>query len=168
MALLEVLKYPNPFLKKKVDEVNLENVENYADTIANMIETMYHTRGIGLAATQVGINARIFVMDLSEDRSKAMCFINPEIIETHGSVLFEEGCLSFPGMFVKVDRAEKIKVKAYDQTGKAFELEADGLQGICIQHETDHLNGITFFDHLSPLKRKLAEKKFSKLRKITT
>ncbi|MCF6775886.1 peptide deformylase [Thiotrichales bacterium 19X7-9] len=167
MALLEVLKYPNPFLKKKVDNVNIEQIESLSETIKNMFETMYHTRGIGLAATQVGINARIFVMDLSEDRSKGMCFINPEIIESHGSTLFEEGCLSFPGVFVKVNRAEKIKVKAYDETGKSFELEADGLKGICIQHETDHLNGITFFDHLSPLKRKMAEKKFSKAQKLS-
>lgn len=167
MAQLAVLQFPNSFLEKKVDLVDLSKISDLQSIIDDMIETMYEAKGIGLAATQVGVNAQIFVMDLSEDRSEPMCFINPQIIESEGSVLFEEGCLSFPGVFVKVNRAEKIKVKAYNRHGEAFELTADGLKAICIQHETDHLNGITFFDHLSPLKRQIAKKKFNKQQKAS-
>ena len=163
--LLEVLTYPDPFLKKKVDPIELEKINDFKETVDNMIETMYQSNGIGLVATQVGINARIFVMDLSEKHTEAQAFINPEIIEKKGETTFEEGCLSFPGVYAKVKRANKVKVKAYDKDAKAFELEAEGLQAVCIQHELDHLNGITFFDHLSPLKRQMVEKKYKKLNK---
>ncbi|MCF6767856.1 peptide deformylase [Thiotrichales bacterium 19S11-10] len=166
MAKLEVLKYPNPFLKKKVNPIDINQIKTFETVISDMIETMYHAKGIGLAATQVGIDARIFVMDLSDNSSDPVVFINPEIIKTEGEVTYEEGCLSFPGIFTKVKRAEKVTVSAYDRNGERFEIDAHGLQAICIQHETDHLNGITFFDHLSPLKRQLAEKKFNKLQKV--
>src|SRR5699024_12037270 len=124
--------------------------------------TMYDARGIGLAATQVAEDIRLIVMDLSEERNEPRVFINPEIIERSGSQSCEEGCLSVPGFYAEITRAETIRVRALDTDGNAFELEADGLLAVCIQHEIDHLDGKMFVDYLSPLKRRMIGKKLRK------
>ena len=131
-----------------------------------MFETMYDAPGIGLAATQVDHHQRIIVMDLSEEKDQSMCFINPEIIEKDGEIDWEEGCLSVPDYYQCVKRANHIKVRALNERGETFELEADGLLGVCIQHEIDHLNGILFIDHLSKLKQKRLLEKNKKATKI--
>lgn len=164
MALLTILKYPDPFLTKVADPVQLSDINDQLRSFINdMFETMYDGRGGGLAATQVGVKKRIFIMDGSEKKDQRVVAINPEIIETKGELLDEEGCLSFPGVFAKVKRAEWVRMKALDERGEIFEIESDGYLGRCIQHELDHLNGITYFDHLSPLKRRMIEKKYKKL-----
>lgn len=166
MALLNILKYPHPFLKKVADPVPLENInDELRATIADMFETMYDDHGGGLAATQVGLNMRLFIMDGSENKDHKIVAINPEIIETQGEIIDEEGCLSFPGVSAKVKRAEWVKMRAINEHGETYELEASDYLGRCIQHELDHLNGITYFDHLSPLKRSMIEKKYKKLMK---
>ncbi len=121
--------------------------------IRDMAETMYAAPGIGLAATQVDVHKRIIVMDLSETRDELRVFINPEILANEGEVETEEGCLSVPGYYDDVRRAARVRVRAQDEHGEPFELEADGLLAVCIQHEVDHLMGKVFVDHLSPLKR---------------
>jgi peptide deformylase len=121
--------------------------------ISDMAETMYSSRGIGLAATQVDVHQRIVVIDTSEDKSGLTAFINPEIIEYHGETVYEEGCLSVPGIYDKVTRAERVKIRALNRDGEPFELEADGLLAICIQHEIDHLDGKVFVEYLSLLKQ---------------
>jgi peptide deformylase len=161
MSRLTILEFPDPRLRrvaKPVDEVT----ENERQLAADMLETMYDSRGIGLAATQVNKGVRVVVMDLSEDRSEARVFINPEIIEREGSQKCEEGCLSVPGVYAEVKRAERVKVRALDDQGQPFELEADGLLAVCIQHEIDHLDGKVFVDYLSPLKRRMVEKRLKK------
>lgn len=165
MSVLTILKYPDPFLKKVMATVPQSEfgTTQLETEISNMYETMYEREGIGLAATQVGINKRIFVMDHTEDRNSVCAFINPKILSKFGSVESEEGCLSFPGICVKVLRAERVIVEAYDLAGECFELDVEGIAAICVQHEIDHLDGITFFDHLSRLKRERAEKKYYKL-----
>lgn len=127
-----------------------------------MLETMYEARGIGLAATQVDVHQRLLVLDISDDRDEPMVFINPEIIARNGSQECEEGCLSVPGQYAKVERAAEIRVRAQDRHGDHFELDADGLLAICLQHEMDHLQGKLFVDYLSPLKRERLEKKLLK------
>ncbi|WP_116963400.1 peptide deformylase [Fastidiosibacter lacustris] len=164
MAKLEILKYPHPFLKKRANPVSIDKIDNYLRiTIANMFETMYENHGGGLAATQVGLNMRLFIMDGSENKDQKFVAINPEIIERKGEIYEEEGCLSFPGVSAKVKRAAWIKMRALNEFGEMYELECDGYHGRCIQHEIDHLDGITYFDHLSPLKRQMIEKKYKKL-----
>ena len=127
-----------------------------------MFETMREEKGIGLAATQVNQHVRLVVMDVSEEQNEPRVFINPEIVNKEGSTISEEGCLSVPGNYAKVDRAEKVTVKALDGEGEPYELEADGLLAICIQHELDHLDGKLFVDYLSPLKRQRIRKKLEK------
>ncbi|MDA0911375.1 MAG: peptide deformylase [Proteobacteria bacterium] len=164
MALLTVLKYPHPFLKQKADPVAIDAINDaLRQTIADMFETMYVEHGGGLAATQVGLNMRLFIMDGSENKDQKIVAINPEIIERKGEIDDEEGCLSFPGVSAKVKRAEWVKMRALNEFGEAYVMECDGYHGRCIQHEIDHLDGITYFDHLSALKRKMIEKKYKKL-----
>ncbi len=165
MALLEILEFPDERLRKRA-----RPVERVDDTIRklvdDMLETMYEAPGVGLAATQVNVHRRVIVIDVSENKDQPRCFINPEILAREGEEEQEEGCLSVPGVFEKVRRAEKIKVRALDRNGKPFELEADGLLAVCIQHEIDHLDGKLFVDYLSPLKRQRIRKKLLKSKRL--
>jgi peptide deformylase len=166
MAKLTILKYPDPFLKKVADFVELSEInDELRRLVSDMFETMYADNGGGLAATQVGIKKRIFIMSGSEDHQNKIIAINPKIVESKGVAIEEEGCLSFPGVFAKVKRYEWVKMEAMDEYGSSFEIESDGYLGRCIQHEMDHLNGITYLDHLSPLKRSIVEKKYYKYNK---
>jgi peptide deformylase len=135
--------------------------------VDNMFETMYQAPGIGLAATQVDVHKRVLVVDTSDDKSEAHCLINPEIISSEGVEKMEEGCLSVPGIFEPVERAERIVVRALNQQGEEFELAAEGLLAVCIQHEMDHLEGKLFVDYLSSLKRQRIRKKMEKMRHQT-
>lgn len=164
MARLPILEYPDPRLRIRAERVTVVD-EDVKRLVEDMFETMYTAPGIGLAATQVDVHKRIIVIDVSDGRDQPYCFINPEIVTADGRDSFEEGCLSVPGLYEFVERAERIKVKALDRNGEPFELEADGLLAQCIQHEMDHLEGILFIDHLSRLKRSMALKKLEKLRK---
>ncbi|WP_395339040.1 peptide deformylase [Ningiella sp. W23] len=161
MAILEVLTFPDERLRTVAKEV--EKVDAKIKTLVeDMFETMRDERGIGLAATQVDVHKRVVVMDVSEDQDEPRVFINPKITEKHGTTVSEEGCLSVPNNYAKVDRAENIVVEALDADGKPFTLEASGLLAICIQHELDHLQGKLFVDYLSPLKRQRIKKKLEK------
>jgi peptide deformylase len=165
MALLEILHFPDPRLRKKaspVDEVN----DQVRQTVKDMFETLYQAPGIGLAATQVNIQRQIIVIDVSEDKTAPLCLINPEITAKDGEEEMQEGCLSVPGVFENVQRAENITVKALDQQGVEFTLEAEGLLAVCIQHEMDHLAGKLFVDYLSPLKMQRIKKKMLKMKKL--
>ncbi|NBI43578.1 peptide deformylase [[Haemophilus] felis] len=167
MAILDVLIYPDERLKIVAQSV--EEVDNEVrEIVANMFETMYHEEGIGLAATQVDIHRRIITIDIEGTKENQYVLINPEILDSCGETGIEEGCLSLPGMRGFVPRKEKVKIKALDINGEAFELEADGLLAICIQHEIDHLNGIVFADYLSPLKRQRMKDKLVKLQRQLT
>lgn len=151
MALLPILQYPDERLHKKARPV--EVVDDAIRTLAaNMAETMYAAPGIGLAATQVNVHRRVVVIDITEDGSELLTFINPEIIERAGEQVCEEGCLSVPGVYERVMRSEWVRVRALDVDGEPFELEADGLLAVCIQHELDHLDGKVFVEYLSQLK----------------
>lgn len=164
MALLEVLLYPDDRLKtvaKPVEKVD-DSIRKIVD---DMFETMYDEEGIGLAATQVNIHQQIITIDVSADKSEQLVLINPEILEAEGETGIEEGCLSVPGNNALVPRNEKVKIKALNYEGEEFVLEADELLAICIQHEMDHLKGILFVDHLSPLKRQRIKQKMEKLKK---
>ncbi|MFT6836455.1 MAG: peptide deformylase [Francisellaceae bacterium] len=162
----DILKYPNPILKEVSKLVKIDEIDNnFRAMINELFELMYYSRGGGLAAIQVGIKKRFFLMDGSENKDQKIVVINPEIIESRGEIVEEEGCLSFPGVYVKIKRAEWVKIKAINEKGKAFELASDGYLGRCIQHELDHLNGIIFFDRLSNLKRKMVEKKYKNMLK---
>ncbi len=161
MAILEVLSFPDERLRtvaKPVESVD----DEIKQLVADMFETMKEENGIGLAATQVDRHVQVVVMDVSEEQDTPRVFINPEITSKEGSTISEEGCLSVPGNYAKVERAESITVKALDAEGQPFELEADGLLAICIQHELDHLKGKLFVDYLSPLKRQRIRKKLEK------
>ena len=153
MSQLAILQYPDPRLHKVASPVS-DVDDRVRAVIADMFETMYEAKGVGLAATQVDVHERIIVIDVSENRDTPMVLINPEIVE-RGTDLkdWEEGCLSLPGVYDKVERPDRIRVRATDARGAAFELEADGLLSVCIQHEMDHLVGKVFVDYLSPLKR---------------
>jgi peptide deformylase len=158
MANLPILEYPDPRLRIRAEPVtNID--ESVRSLVADMFDTMYAAPGIGLAATQVNVHKRILVADVSEEGDEPYCLINPEILSTEGRVSYEEGCLSVPGIFEAVDRAERIRVRALDEHGEPTEFEADGLLAICIQHEIDHLNGKLFVDYLSTLKRSRLKKK---------
>ncbi len=161
MALLEILEFPDERLRKKALPV-AEVDRAIQQLVDDMLETMYEAPGVGLAATQVNVQKRIIVIDVSEDKDQPLCLINPEILDKAGSEESEEGCLSVPGIFEKVQRAEKVKVRALDRQGKPFEIDADGLLAVCIQHEIDHLDGKLFVDYLSPLKRQRIKKKLLK------
>ena len=164
MSILSVLEFPDPRLRTVAKAVTKVDAK-IKGLIDDMFETMYEEHGVGLAATQVDIHKRIIVIDTSEDKENPLCLINPELIEQSGEEESDEGCLSVPGIFEPVKRAEQIKVKALDQQGQSFELEAGGLLAICIQHEMDHLVGKLFVDYLSPLKRQRIKKKMLKLHK---
>ncbi|APE04379.1 MAG: peptide deformylase [Alteromonas sp.] len=161
MAILDVLSFPDERLRtvaKPVDNVN----DEIKQLVSDMFETMKDEKGIGLAATQVDRHVQVVVMDVSEEQNEPRVFINPEITRKEGATISEEGCLSVPGNYAKVERAEAITVKALDANGDSFELEAEGLLAICIQHELDHLRGVLFIDYLSPLKRQRIRKKLEK------
>ncbi|MBY4598953.1 peptide deformylase [bacterium BD-1] len=161
MAKLPILEFPDPRLRtvaKPVEKVD-DALRNLVD---DMFETMYAAPGIGLAATQVDVHVRLLVLDVSEDKSRPMVFINPEILSADGHQVYQEGCLSVPGIYADVKRANQIRVRALDRSGEVFELDADGLLAVCIQHEMDHLAGKVFVDYLSPLKREQVKKKLAK------
>lgn len=165
MSILTILEFPDERLRKKA--LPVQRVDGAIKKLAgDMLETMYQAKGIGLAATQVNVHQRIVVIDVSEQKDKPLCLINPEIIVREGVEESEEGCLSVPGFFEKVKRAERIKVKALDKNGQSFEMEADGLLAVCIQHEMDHLEGKLFVDYLSSLKRERIKKKLEKIHKL--
>lgn len=165
MALLTVLHYPDPDLRKKA--IAVENVDDEIRQLArNMLETMYHEQGIGLAATQVNVQKRVVVIDLSEAKDSPMYLINPEILSKEGVEQMREGCLSVPDYFDLVERAEKIRYKYQDLDGNVIEDDTDGLLAVCIQHEIDHLNGKLFIDYLSPLKQQRLRKKALKQEKL--
>lgn len=167
MAILKIVYYTHPVLHKPAMPVT-EFDASLAKLIEDMTETMYHAKGIGLAAPQVAIAKRIAVIDISPERNKPFCIINPEIIEKSGDELMEAGCLSIPGVYGHAPRATHVKVRAQDQSGKFFEIEGDGLLGHCLQHEIDHLNGKLFIDYFSMLKRNMAIKKMRKFLKHGT
>jgi peptide deformylase len=164
MALLEILKYPDPRLRTVALPVEVVS-DTLRALIDDMFETMYAAPGIGLAATQVDVHERLLVLDVTEDMTAPMVFINPEILTSEGSISGDEGCLSVPDIYEAVERADKIRVRALDRDGKEFELEADGILSVCIQHEIDHLEGKLFVDYLSTLKRSRLKKKMEKERK---
>jgi peptide deformylase len=163
MAILNILEFPDQRLRtiaKPVQHVDAR----IQQLVKDMLETMYAAPGIGLAATQVDVHERVVVMDLSEDQSEPLVFINPEVeVLGEDTRSYDEGCLSVPGFYEPVDRPEQIRVKALDENGEPFELEPDGLMAVCIQHELDHLNGKLFVDYLSSMKRDRIRKKLEKL-----
>lgn len=153
MAILPILQYPDPRLHKLAAPVARVD-DSIRNLVRDMAQTMYSAPGVGLAATQVDVHKQVIVIDISPTHDQLKVFINPEIIESRGTSDAEEGCLSVPGVFDKVARAEWIRVRALDAEGEPFELEADGLLAVCIQHEMDHLKGKVFVEYLSPLKRR--------------
>ncbi|MDY7562532.1 peptide deformylase [Pseudomonas sp. 10B1] len=165
MAILNILEFPDSRLRTIAKPVAVVD-DGIRQLVDDMFETMYEAPGIGLAATQVNVHKRIVVMDLSEDRSEPRVFINPQFqILTEEMEQYQEGCLSVPGFYENVDRPNKVKVTALDRDGKSFELIAEGLLAVCVQHECDHLNGKLFVDYLSNLKRDRIKKKLEKLHK---
>ncbi len=166
MSLLQVLHYPDERLRKVAKPVADVN-DAIRRIVDDMFETMYAEKGIGLAATQVDIHQRIIVIDVSENRDQRLVLINPELLEKSGETGIDEGCLSIPDQRGFVPRAEKVKVRALDRDGNSFELEADDLLAVCIQHEMDHLVGKLFVDYLSPLKRQRIRQKMEKLARMT-
>lgn len=164
MARLTILEFPDPRLRTRAQPV--EHVDDeLRKLIDDMFETMYAAPGIGLAATQVNVHKRVLVLDISETRDQPLALINPEVIQRQGVEETEEGCLSVPGIYDKVTRAERIRVRALNRDGKSIEMDADGLLAVCIQHEIDHLDGKLFVDYLSELKRTRIRKKLEKERK---
>jgi peptide deformylase len=164
MARLQILEYPDPRLRTKAQRVEVFDGA-LAKMVEDMFETMYAAPGVGLAATQVDFHKRLIVMDVSETKDAPMVYCNPEILSAEGIEVTEEGCLSVPGIFDEVKRAEKVRARAHDVTGKLFEVELDGLAAVCLQHEMDHLDGKLFVDYLSDLKRERIRKKLDKDRK---
>ena len=161
MAILKILQYPDERLHKVAKKVSQVN-EATRKLVRNMAETMYAAPGVGLAATQVDVHECIIVMDVSDGRDQLMVFINPEIIGRSGASDYEEGCLSVPGIYETVSRAEKITVRALDEKGASFTLDAEGLLAVCIQHEMDHLIGKVFVEYLSQLKQTRIRAKLKK------
>lgn len=161
MALLDILEFPDPRLRTKAKPVTTVDAR-IRQLVDDMLETMYAAPGIGLAATQVNVHQRIVVIDVSEDKNRPLVLINPEFEVIEGEQQYDEGCLSVPGFYETVTRAEKIRLKALGRDGKPFELDADGLLSVCIQHELDHLDGMLFVDHISKLKRDRIRKKLEK------
>ena len=164
MALLTILEYPDPRLRTRAAPVTQFDAE-LKQRVADMFETMYAAPGIGLAASQVDWHHRLLVIDVTEDKSAPRVFINPEILSREGSASGEEGCLSVPGIYDDVRRAERVRVRAQDVKGKSFEEDLDGMLAICLQHEMDHLEGKLFVDYLSELKRQRIRKKLDKERR---
>lgn len=162
MALLEILHYPDERLRTKAAPVS-EVTDEHRTLIDNMFETMYAAPGIGLAATQVNVHERIIVIDISEEKDQPLVLINPELVQKEGVETMDEGCLSVPDIYAEVERADKVTVKALNREGETFEMEADGLLAVCIQHEMDHLEGKLFVDYLSKLKQQRIRKKLEKM-----
>ena len=164
MSKLTILEFPDKRLRTKAAPVTVFDAE-LKQLAADMLETMYEAPGIGLAATQVNVHKQLLVLDVSEEKNQPMILVNARIVESEGSQTYQEGCLSVPGIFADVDRADRIRVEAQDVEGKPIAFEADGLLAVCIQHEMDHLVGKLFVDYLSPLKRELVKKKLEKQRR---
>jgi peptide deformylase len=161
MALLNILRYPDARLHKVAAPVTVFD-DALKALVADMVETMYAAPGIGLAATQVDVHKQVIVVDVSERRDSLVVLVNPVIVESSGVSDIEEGCLSVPGIYDVVERAERVKVRAYDRNGNPFTLEAQGLLAVCIQHEIDHLKGKVFVEHLSQLKQQRVRAKLAK------
>ena len=164
MALLNILNFPDPKLRTKAKQVTDFN-EKIVKLTDDMFETMYAAPGIGLAATQIDVHQRIITIDISEEKNQPLVVINPEIIEKEGEQAIDEGCLSVPGIYEPVKRFSKIRLKAQDKHGEFYELDADELLSVCIQHEMDHLDGKLFVDYLSEMKRNRIRKKLVKAQK---
>ena len=167
MALLPILEFPDPRLRTKGALVDPAEVTTpaFQTLLDDMFETMYDAPGIGLAASQVDVHKRFMVIDVSEDKSRPLVFVNPRISARDGEQVYQEGCLSVPGIYADVTRSNVITVEALDRQGQPFSLEADGLLAVCIQHEMDHLEGKLFVDYLSPLKREMVRKKLLKAKR---
>jgi peptide deformylase len=164
MTKLVILEYPDPRLRTKASPIASvdDSVRRLAD---DMLETMYAAKGLGLAASQVDVHRRLLVLDVSDTRDAPLVLINPEIVASEGRAPGEEGCLSLPGIYDKLERATRIKVRALNRYGEPLELDAEGMLAVCIQHEMDHLEGKLFVDYLSELKRQLIRRRLSKERK---
>lgn len=164
MTLHKIIYLPDARLRQKNERIETFDGK-LEQLISDMFETMYHAKGIGLAAPQIGINLQLTVIDVIGDKTNQYVLINPEIIKKEGEKNYQEGCLSVPGAYDTVVRAETVSIRAQDQTGKAFEMTSGGLLGHCFQHEIDHLNGKLFVDYLSPIKRSMAKKKLDKFKR---
>ncbi|MFP7722310.1 peptide deformylase [Lysobacter sp. A3-1-A15] len=167
MALLPILEFPDPRLRTKAVPVDPAQVTSpaFQQLLADMFETMYEAPGIGLAASQVDVHQSFMVIDVSEEKDQPLVFINPVVTASAGEQVYQEGCLSVPGIFADVTRADEITVDAVGRDGQPFTMRADGLLAVCIQHEMDHLVGKLFVDYLSPLKREMVRKKLAKARR---
>jgi peptide deformylase len=165
MALLNILHFPDPRLRKQAVPVDAVD-DNIRTLVDDMLETMYSAPGIGLAATQVNVQKRVIVIDISEEKNQPLILINPNILVKEGNIETEEGCLSVPGFFEPVERAEQIQVTALNRSGESYQKDAEGLLAVCIQHEIDHLDGKLFVDYLSSLKRNRIRKKLSKQERL--
>jgi len=164
MSLLPILEYPDPRLRTRAQPVTVFDAA-LQTLIDDMLATMYAAPGIGLAASQVNVHKQLLVLDVAEEKNQPMVLINPNIVASEGSQTYQEGCLSVPGIFADVDRADRIVVESLDRHGQPQRIEADGLLAVCIQHEMDHLAGKLFVDYLSPLKREMVRKKLEKARR---
>jgi peptide deformylase len=167
MALLPILEFPDPRLRTQATPVEPSCLagQDALRQCDDVFETMYAAPGIGLAASQVDVHKRFMVIDVSEEKDRRLVFVNPEIVASNGEEVCEEGCLSVPGIYAEVTRANEVTVRALDRHGEPFELTVDGLLAVCIQHEIDHLDGKLFVDYLSPLKREMVRKKLAKQRR---
>ncbi len=167
MAMLPILEFPDPRLRTKAAPVDAARLADpsFQQLIDDMFDTMYEAPGIGLAASQVDAHQRFMVIDVTEDKSRPLVFVNPEISARQGEQVYQEGCLSVPGIYADVTRSDTITVQALDRHGQPFTLEADGVLAVCIQHEMDHLEGKLFVDYLSPLKREMVRKKLAKAKR---
>lgn len=164
MSVLTILEFPDPRLRSRAAPVKMFDA-GLKQFVADLFETMYAANGVGLAATQVNVHQRVLVADMSDDRKQPLALVNPQILEKSGSQVYQEGCLSFPGLYADVTRALSVKVKAQDVSGRDIVVAAEGPLAVCIQHELDHLDGKVFVDYLSPLKRSLLLKRLDKQRK---
>jgi peptide deformylase len=164
MSVLSILEFPDPRLRIRAEPVSVFDAK-LKQFVADMFETMYAAHGVGLAATQVNVQQRVLVTDMSEGRTEPLALINARILEKEGSQVYQEGCLSFPGLYADVTRALKVKVKAQDADGNEIVVDAEGPLAVCIQLEIDHLDGKVFVDYLSPLKRGMLLKRLEKARK---
>ena len=167
MSILSILEFPDPRLRTRAEPVRVFDAK-LKQFVADLFDTMYAANGVGLAATQVDVHQRVLVADMSDDRNQPLALINAQILEKEGSQVYQEGCLSFPGLYADVTRALKVKVKAQDVDGKEIIVEAEGPLAVCIQHELDHLDGKVFVDYLSSLKRALLLKRLDKQRKAAS
>ncbi|GAB3389925.1 peptide deformylase [Lysobacter fragariae] len=167
MALLPILEFPDPRLRTQAAAVDPARIADpaFQQLLDDMFESMYDAPGIGLAASQVDVHQRFMVIDTSEEKNEPLVFINPVITARDGDQVYQEGCLSVPGIFADVTRSNQITVQALDRNGQPFEMHVDGLLAVCIQHEMDHLVGKLFVDYLSPLKREMVRKKLAKQRR---